>query len=79
MFTDTESLVYEIKTDNVYEDFYEDKNLFDLSDYLQDSKFFDPVNKKVIGKRKEKFKGKIISRFVGLQLKTYSLVSVVDQ
>ena len=79
MFTDTESLVYEIKTDNVYEDFYEDKNLFDLSDYLRDSKFFDPVNKKVIGKRKEKFKGKIISGFVGLQLKTYSLVSVVDQ
>ena len=28
LFTDTDSLVYEIKT-TVYEDFYEDKNLFD--------------------------------------------------
>ena len=27
-FADTDSLVYEIKTEAVYEDFYEDKNLF---------------------------------------------------
>ena len=52
MFTDRDSLVYEIETENLYEDFYEDKNLFDFSDNLRDSKFFDPVNKKVIGKWK---------------------------
>ena len=46
MFTDTDSLVYEIEI-KVYEDFYENKNLFDFSDYPQNSKFFDPVNKKV--------------------------------
>ena len=51
-FTDTDSLVYEIKTEVVYEDF---------SDYLLDSKFFDPVNKKVIGKMKDEFKGRKIS------------------
>ena len=44
-FTDTDSLVYEIETKNVYEDFYQDKNLFDFSDYPRDSKIFDPVNK----------------------------------
>ena len=32
-FTDTDSLVYEIKTKDDYEDFYQDKNLFDFSDY----------------------------------------------
>ena len=53
LFTDTDSLVYEIKTEDVYEDFYQDKNLFDFSDYLLDSKFFDPANKKVIGKMKD--------------------------
>ena len=59
-FTDTDSLVYEIKTEEVYENFcfYKDKNLFDFSDYLQDLKFFDPVNKKVIGKMKDEFKKK---------------------
>ena len=35
---------YEIKTEDVYEDFYRDKNLFDFSDYPLNSKVFDPVN-----------------------------------
>ena len=33
LFTDTDSLVYEIKTEDVYEDFYEDKNLFYFNGY----------------------------------------------
>ena len=52
LFRDTDSLVYEIQTNEVYEDFYKDKNLFDFSDYPKDSKFFDPDNKKVIAKIK---------------------------
>ena len=60
LLTDTDSLVYEIKTEDIYKDFYEDKNLFDFSDYPLNSKFFDPVNKKVIGKMKDEFKGKKI-------------------
>ena len=36
LFTDTDSLVYEIKTNDVYEDFYKDKDLFDFSDCLQE-------------------------------------------
>ena len=64
LFTDTGSLVYEIKTKDVYEDFYEATNLFDFSDYPQYSELFDPANKKVIGKMKDEFKGKIISEFI---------------
>ena len=67
LFTDTDSLVYEIETDDVLEDFYEDKKLLDFSDYPQDSKFFDSANKEVIGKMKDEFKRKIISEFVGLK------------
>ena len=37
---------------------------------------FEPINKKVIGKMKDEFRGKIISEFVVLKLKMYSLVSV---
>ena len=76
LFTDTDSLVYEIKTEDVYEDFYQDKNLFDFSDYPLNSKLFDPVNKKVIGKMKDEIKGKNINEFIGLKSKMYSLISV---
>ena len=50
--------------------------MFNYSDYPKDSKFFDPANKKVIGKMKDKVKGKIISEFVGLKSKMYSLIVV---
>ena len=50
LFTDTDNLVYEIETEDVYEDFYKDKNLFDFSDSPLHSKFFYPANKKVVGK-----------------------------
>ena len=76
LFTDTDSLVYEIKTEDVYEDFYKDKNLFDFCDYLLNSKFFDPTNKKVTGKMKDEFKGKTVSEFNGLKSKMYSLIDV---
>ena len=79
MFTDTGSLVSEIKTVDVYEDFHSDKDLFDFSDYPINSKFFDPTNEKIVGKMKDEFKGKIISEFVGLKSKMYLLVSVDDE
>ena len=48
-FTVIDSLVYEIETNVMYEDFYGNKNLFDFSDYPKNSQFYDPVHKKVIG------------------------------
>ena len=60
MFTDTDSLVYEIKTKDVYEDSYQVKYVFDFSNYAVNSKFFDEANKKVVGKMKGEFKAKII-------------------
>ena len=64
LFRDRNSLVYEIKTDDFYEDFYKDKNLFDFNDYPQNIKLFHPVNKKVIGNMKDEFKGKVVCEFV---------------
>ena len=49
MFTDTGSLIYEIQSEDVYDNFFKYKHLFDFSNYPKDSKFFDPTNKKVIG------------------------------
>ena len=48
LFTDTDSLVYKKKTHGIYKDFNEDKNLFNLRDYPQDTKFFDPVKNLLI-------------------------------
>ena len=79
-FTDTDSLVYEIRgVDDVYEKVYENKDLFDFSDYSKESKFYDNSNKKVIGKMKNEISGKVISEFVGLKSKMYSLVTVDDE
>ena len=73
-------LVYEIKTKDIYEDFYLDKDLFvNFIDYPLNSTFFNPVNKKVIDKMKDEFEGKIISEFAGLKSNMYSLISVDNE
>ena len=41
LFTDTDSLMYEIKTEDVYEDFSSDKEKFDFSNYSTKSKYYN--------------------------------------
>ena len=77
LFTDADSLTYEIKSENVYEKFFKWKDLFDFSNHSKDSKFFDDANKKVIGKMKDEFVGVIIDEFVGLKSKMY-LIKKID-
>ena len=74
LFTDTDSLCYEIETQDIYEELWQDRNLFDNSDYPKDSKFFDSTNKKVIGKFKDEAAGMPIVEFIGLRSKMYSYV-----
>ena len=69
LFTDRDSLVYEIKSENIYEEFFEWKDLFDFSNYSKDSKFFDDTNKNVIGKMKNEYGGNMIDKFIGLKSK----------
>ena len=71
IFTDTDSLFYEIKTDNVYKDLLKDKELFDNSDYPKPSAFFFDENKKVTGKMKDEAVGMPIKEFIGLRSKMY--------
>ena len=73
LFTDTDSLTYEIKSENVYEEFFKWKDLFDFSNYSKDSKFFDNANKKVIRKMKDEYGGVIIDQFIGLKSKINSI------
>ena len=76
LLADTGSLVYEIKTGDVYEDSHKDKHLLDLSNYPKDSKFFDPSNEKFIDKMKDESKGKINDEFVGLKSMIHSIKNV---
>ena len=72
MFTDTDSLFYEIKTDDVYKDLLKDKELFDNSNYPENSASFINENKMVIGKIKDEAAGMVIKEFIGLRSKMYS-------
>ena len=75
LFTDTDSLMYEITTDDFYKDILEDvKTKFDTSDYPpgHESGILTGVNKKVIGMFKDEVAGRQITHFVGLRPKLYS-------
>ena len=76
LFTDTDSLTYEVKSKDLYEEFFKQKHLFEISNYPEDSKFFDETNKTVIGKTKDESEGKIIDEVVGLESKMYSMKNI---
>ena len=79
LFTDTDSLVYEIKNGNVYDKCFKHKLLFDFSGYPKDSVYFDSSNKKVLGMMKDELNGNKIFEFVGLKSKMYSLIASDDK
>ena len=74
-YMDTDSLVYDIKTEDFYEDIANDvETRFDTSGYSKTD--FRPLpislNKKVIGLMKDELGGKIMTEFVALRPKLYS-------
>ena len=101
LMTDTDSLVVEIETEDVYEDMgnmkeyydfseypkelYEEyeppKYMFDSDEYIEQRKpnlffnkmIFNSENQAVVGKFKDEFASKIVTEFVGLRSKLYSL------
>ena len=57
VLTDTDSLMYEIITEDVYEDFSKDKEMFDFSNYSVKSKYYDDSNTLVAGRMKDETGG----------------------
>ena len=75
LFTDTDSFLYEIQTEDFYKDIAGDvRDRFDTSDYPEGHPSGIPtgINKKVLGKFKDEAAGKVIKEFVGLRAKLYS-------
>ena len=64
--------MHQIKTENVYEDFSSDKEMFGFSNYSTKSKYNDNSNKVVIGKMEDETGGVAIEKIIGLKSKMYS-------
>ena len=72
LFKDTDSLCYKITTEEFYQDMYNCRELFDLSD-MKLEQFKDSENNKVVGKFKDETRGIPICKFIGLRSKMYSI------
>ena len=78
LFTNTDSLVYEIRDGNVYEQCFKDKGLFHFSGYGKDSVYYGGSNKKNLEKMKDEFFGNKLYEFIGLKSKMYLLIACND-
>ena len=74
LFTDTDSLTYKIEAEDVYKDFWNDKDMLNNRDYPENSPYYCSANKKVISKFKDEACGVLITEFVGLKSKMYSYI-----
>ena len=66
--------MYEIKTEDVYEYFSRDKDMFHFRNFSTKSKYYDDSNKLVVGKIKDKTVGVPLEKFVGLKPRIYSFL-----
>ena len=73
LFTDTDSLCYELHAKNPYKIMYKYKELFDLNNFPVSSKYCCSDNRKVVGKTKDEYGGKSILKFLGLKSKMSSI------
>jgi len=74
LYTDTDSLLYQVQTEDVYRDMREHSSEYDFSDYPKDHPCYSVDNKKVVGKFKDECHSRPIAEFVGLRPKMYSIL-----
>ena len=75
LFTDTNSLTHEIKSEDVYEEFFQHQLLLNFSNFSKDSKFCDNQNEMVVGKMKAVYRGIPINKFLGFKSKMHFMLS----
>ena len=64
-----------LRTEDVYEDFSSNKEMFEFSNYSTKSKYYENSNKLVIGKMKDETEGAAIEEFVRMKPKMYSFLA----
>ena len=74
LYTDTDSLIVHVQTEDIYADMSLNADLYDTSNYPADHPLFSTANKKIIGKFKDELGGKVMTEFIGIRPKMYSYV-----
>ena len=74
LYTDTDSLIVHVQTDDLYKDMSLNADLYDTSNYSPGHPLFSTANKKIIGKYKDELGGKVMTEFIGIRPKMYSYV-----
>ena len=72
VYTDTDSFVIQVMTDDLFRDFKDLSDYMDFSDYPKSHPNYDASNKKVLGKFKDELSSKIMTHFIGLKPKSYA-------
>lgn len=80
LYTDTDSFIIEVKTDYFYTDMKKNIGLYDTSDYPADNVYGVPLlHKKIPGLFKDELNSELLTHFVGLRSKMYSILSGNDE
>jgi len=79
LYTDTDSLLLEIETDDIYKDIETNKNLYDTSDYPKEHPLHSNTHKQVLGKMKNECAGTPIAECVCLRPKMYSILKADEK
>ena len=66
LYTDTDSLIVKVDTEDIYADMSLNADLYDTSNYPADHPLFSNTNKKIIGKFKDELGGKVMTEFIGI-------------
>ena len=75
LYTDTDSLLMNVETEDFYKDMESNLDLYDTSDYPKNHTLHCMTNKKVLGKMKDECSGIPIVEYVGLRPKMYSILT----
>ena len=74
LYTDTDSVIIHVQTEDIYADMAQNLDDYDTSNYPADHPLFSNTNKKIIGKFKDELGGQLLTEFIGIRPKMYSYV-----